>query len=140
MAIQIKSLDKIREKWVRRAGSAGAEYEEGVTNPGKDWEVNTKAAEAAYMAGLQASMAKKTWAKGLSGKKEKWARNAINKGASRYPGGVALAGGDYQTGFGPSHAVIAGLTLPARGPAGDPANIRRVEMVDKALHDKKVGA
>ena len=138
MAIQIKDMGAIAEKWLRRAGTAGAEYQEGVTNPLRDWEANAKAAEAAYLAGLQASMAKKTWSKGLSGKKEKWSRNAINKGASRYPGGIALAGGDYEDGFSPYRGVIAGLTLPARGPKGDPANIRRVEMVAKALHDKKV--
>lgn len=139
MAVQIKDMGSITKKWLDRAGSASGVYADGVANPLRSWEINTKASEAAFKAGVTASLSKGSWLKGLSGKQEKWSRNAVNKGAARYSGGVAGASDDYNKGFEPYRAVIAGLTLTARGPKGDPVNLNRVAQVAKALHDKKVG-
>lgn len=138
MAIPIPDMGRITEKWKENAGRAGSAYQYGVLNPKRAWEPAAREAEKAYEAGVQAAIARKAWGKGLSGKGEKWGRNAAGKGVSNYPTGVAAAGEDYDKGFGPYRGVIAGLTLPPRGPAGDPANLRRVEIVAKALHDKKV--
>ncbi len=30
-------LERIREKWVRRAGQAAPDYEAGIRNPRRDW-------------------------------------------------------------------------------------------------------
>ncbi len=44
----------------------------------------------------------------------------------------------YEEGFAPFRTTIANLTLPPRGPKGDPKNINRVSAVASALHKKKL--
>jgi DNA-binding transcriptional MocR family regulator len=136
---EIKSLSRAAAKWLRRAGSAGLEYEEGVKNPAKDWQTNTSQAEKAYEQGVQASIQRKSFGKGVKNAgTEKWQTNAIAKGVPRYTAGVALAEANYETGFAPYREVIAALNLPPRGPKGDPNNIRRVAMISEALHKKRL--
>jgi len=135
----IKSLDRINTKWQRVTAAAGAEYEEGVRNPKADWKAETVAANAAYKAGLQKSIAADSFRKGVeSAGTAKWQENAINKGPARFSQGVTLAVDAYSAGFAPYRAVIAGLTLPPRGPKGDAGNIQRVAVVAAALHAKKL--
>lgn len=135
----IKSMDRINSKWVRVTSGAGAEYEEGVRNPSADWQKETASANAAYKAGLQKSIAADSFLKGVnSAGTSKWQDMAIAKGPSRFTQGVALAVDAYSAGFAPYRQTIQGLTLPPRGPKGDPANINRVAVVAKALHDKKL--
>lgn len=135
----IKPLDRINAKWQRVTSAAGAEYEDGVRNPSADWKANTLAATAAYKTGVQTSIAKDSFAKGVTAVgTAKWQANAIAKGPTRFAQGVSLAIDSYSAGFAPYRQVIQGLTLPARGPKGDPSNINRVAIVAKALHDKKL--
>jgi len=135
----IKPLDRINAKWQRVTAASGAEYEEGVKNPTRDWKTETLAANAAYKAGLQKSIAADSFAKGVSSAgTTKWQENAVNKGPSRFAQGVQLAVDAYSTGFAPYRQVIQSLTLPPRGAKGDPSNINRVAVVAKALHDKKL--
>lgn len=136
---QIKSLTRISDKWQRVTAGAGQEYAEGVANPTKDWKTETQAANAAYKAGLQKSMQNDSFVKGVvAAGSDKWQKNAIEKGTTRFAQGVGLAGDAYSKGFEPYRAVIAGTTLPARGAKGDPANINRVAVLATALHAKKV--
>lgn len=131
-------MTTIEEKWKRRTTSAGPEYELGVQNPTKDWQAATVAAEASYNAGVQAAITAKRYGKGvtLAGTK-KWQDGAINKGVRRFGEGVALSQQEYAKGFSPFREVIARITLPPRGPKGDPNNINRVAIIAKALHDAK---
>ncbi len=139
MAIAIKSTAEAGAKWKRRASSAAGEYEEGVKNPRKSWEAETVAATEAYKAGIQKSLANDSFSKGVKAAgNTKWQKNAIEKGPARFSQGVELAQGDYEKGFAPYRAAIAGLTLPKRGPKGDPNNIRRVELIAKTLHNVKL--
>lgn len=135
----IKSAAEISSKWSRRAGTAGAEYEEGVRNPRKDWATETAKSEQAYEQGIQASISRKAFGKGVkkSGT-EKWQRNAIEKGPARFTQGVGVAQNDYEAGFEPFRQVISATNLPQRGPKGDPKNIQRVAVLAKALHSKKL--
>lgn len=136
---QIKDLNEIKEKWQRRAGSAGGEYQEGVQNPKKDWAEETAKAEGNYEQGIQKSISRKAFGKGVRrAGTSKWQRNAIEKGPSRYSQGVAQAGQAYADGFAPFAQTIANTNLPDRGPKGDPKNIQRVAVMAKALHDKKI--
>jgi hypothetical protein len=135
----IKSLDRTNAKWQRVTAASGAEYEEGVKNPKADWQKETAQANASYKAGLQKSIAADSFLKGVNAAgTSKWQENAIAKGPSRFAQGVTLAVNAYSEGFAPYRQVIQGLTLPPRGPKGDPANINRVSVVAKALHDKKL--
>ena len=136
---EIKSLDRINAKWQRVTAGAGQEYAEGVANPTRDWKTQTANANPAYKAGLQKSMAADSFLKGVNtAGTAKWQKGAMEKGPDRFAQGVSLAGDAYTAGFAPYRTVIQGLTLPARGAKGDPANINRVAVVAKALHDKKV--
>mgnify|MGYP001107752269 CR=1 FL=1 len=137
---QIKDISSIAAKWSRRASTAGVEYEQGVRSPRRPWAAATKAAEAAYERGVQAAIARKGFGKGVSKAGDtKWQENAIAKGPSRFAEGVAHAEPAYATGFAPYASVIASTVLPERGPRGDPKNIMRVQVIAKALHDKKIG-
>lgn len=135
----IKPLNAVAEKWRRVASAAATEYEEGVKNPRKSWAVETAKAEGAYNAGIQAAISRKSFAAGVrAAGDEKWARGAILKGPMRYSQGIELSQDNYSAGFEPYHRAIAAITLPARGPKGDPKNIQRVAIVAKTLHDLKL--
>ena len=136
---EIKSLDKIVKKWTSVTPGRQAEYVDGVENPRRDWEKQTLAASLAYEAGLRASMADKRFEGGVrNAGSAKWRAKTLAKGPGRWAEGVALSGPDYARGFGPYAEVIAALVLPERKATGDPANITRVAVIAKALHDKKI--
>lgn len=136
---QIKSLDAIGTKWQRVTSGAQAEYEDGVKNPMKDWGKETQAANQNYKTGVQKSIANDSFLKGVtSAGTKKWQENAVSKGPARYAQGVLLAGDAYSQGFKPYRDAIQSLTLPARGPKGDPSNINRVAVIAKTLHDVKL--
>ncbi|MCK5481445.1 MAG: hypothetical protein KAJ06_09865 [Gammaproteobacteria bacterium] len=139
MALAVKSVSASGAKWARRAGSAGTEYEEGVRSPKKSWATETVAAAPAYDAGVQAAIGRNAFQNGVKKAGDsKWQQNAIAKGPQRYSQGVALAQTDYETAVAPFNAALSNLTLPKRGPKGDPSNINRVAMIAKTLHDVKL--
>jgi hypothetical protein len=135
----VKSMDRIVEKWKRVAGAAGAEYTEGIQNPRADWATQTKEAEPRYEAGVQASINRKGFGKGVTkAGTVKWQAMSVAKGPSRWSAGISLSGDAYREGFEPYARVLTALTLPARGARGDPKNIERVRKVAEALHNEKV--
>jgi len=135
----IKSMDRIKSKWKDVAGRSGDQYTEGVKNPRKDWKKSTQAANANWKAGTQQAITRDSFKSGVDrSSTETWQDGAINKGASRYGAGIELGQDAYAKGFEPYANVIAATTLPDRKPKGDPANITRVSVMAKALHDKKL--
>lgn len=139
MAIKIKSLDKIVDKWSNRASAAGGDYQEGVQNPRRDWAEATGGAADSYAAGVQQAIAQKRFDAGVvAAGTDKWKRKAIAVGANRYPQGVGAAKPDYSTGVKPFLDTIQNLDLPPRRPKGDPANFLRVQKVAQALRDRKM--
>lgn len=140
MAVAIKSASEIAAKWARVTPQRTADYQQGVTNPSKDWKTETKASESRYEAGVAAAITKKRFGKGVDAAgTSKWQEKAIEKGTVRWGPGVQVAQSDMASGFEPFRNVIAGLNLPQKYPKGDPRNIQRVAAIAKALHDKKVG-
>ena len=138
MGIPIKSAAEIARKWQEVTPARAAQYEEGVKAPLADWEAQTKAAAAVYQQGVTNAISKGRFAKGVAAAgTQKWQKGAIEKGAARFAQGVSLAGPDFEKGFGPYQATIAGLTLPPRRAAGDPGNIDRTRVLAAALHAKK---
>ena len=134
----IKSLDRISKKWARVAAVSQENYTEGINNPRADWKTQTLAAEKNYDAAIQKAISQKRFGKGVSAAgTEKWKRNALEKGPARWSQGIAVSTDAFEKGFAPYAEVIKNTTLPARGPKGDPANINRVAVMAKALHDKK---
>lgn len=137
--VQIKSLERIKKNWVTSTQAKQGEYEEGIRNPRTSWATATAAAEPAYKAGIQKAIAENRFSKGVAAAgDDKWQKNSLSKGPARWAQGVAVSADQYAAGFAPYAAVISGLTLPKRGPKGDPANIQRVAVIADALHKKKM--
>jgi len=135
----IKDSASIAAKWQRRASTAQTEYEEGVRNPRADWATETAKAESNFEQGVQSAIQRKAFGKGVrKAGTEKWQRNAIEKGPTRFSSGVSAAVNEYEEGFAPFRATIAALNLPPRGPKGDPKNVQRVAVIAAALHKKKL--
>lgn len=140
MAIKIKSPAEIAAKFARVTPGRSSEYAEGIqgTSPSA-FESATIASEQVYNQAIQQAIAQKRFAKGVQGSGSKWQAKASTLGPGRFASGVADAADDYAKGFAPYAQVIAGLTLPPRGPAGDPKNFERVRILGEALRKKKVG-
>lgn len=135
----VKSLDRISARWISAAQAASGAYEDGIENPKKDWATETKKAEDAYIAGVQAAAAQKRFGKGVAAAgTQKWKSNALSKGVARWAPGISLGRDAYEKGFAPYRAVIERTTLPPRGPRGAPGNIQRVTVMSKALHDERI--
>lgn len=139
----IKSLSRIADKWEDNASSsqARAAYLDGVRNPRRSWEDSTAAADDARKEGLKAADERDAFRVGVrEAGNQKWQDRATKLGPSRFGQGVKEAKDDFQKGFSPFHSVIAGLTLPPRGPKGSPENIERVKVIAEALHAERVGS
>jgi hypothetical protein len=138
MPIKVKDPAASSAKYVQNAGNAVNAYKAGVQAPKQSqsaaaiaavplWQqaVASPAAAAAMKAGLNAS--------GDQG----WMSGALNKGAARYPQGVQLAQGKWQTNTQPYLTLLASQNLPAKGIRGAAQNYQRVQAVGQALHNLK---
>jgi hypothetical protein len=135
----IKALSKISAKWSTVAARSGDSYKEGVENPRKDWQTETVKANANWKSGTQAAISANRFETGVRKRStDEFKRITAEKGPSRYQAGVSLASGNFERGFAPYAEVIQNTTLPERKTKGDPANINRVSVMAKALHDKKL--
>jgi len=138
--VATKPLDQVVTKWKRKVAGASEDYRDGVTNPKSDWQTETLKAEARYKTGVTQAASEGRFGKGVSkAGTEKWKKGALEKGVTRWPEGVAQAEDEYRSGMGDVLNTIAGVTLPARGPKGDPRNYERVKAIGDALHRKKIG-
>ena len=130
----IKPMDDSSDKWVRRAGVAAEDYRKGIENPRKSWSSASVSAEGNYKQGVTTAAAAGRYGKGIKAAGDaKWKENAMSKGPGRFAEGVSLAKDQWSKGFAPYHSAIASLTLPPRGPKGDPKNLHRVAAVANAL-------
>ena len=137
----IKSLDKVSTKWSDVTPGRAGEYQSGVQSPRKSWAQATSDAEENYNQGVQASISAGRFGRGVNAAgDEAWKKGAMEKGVSRWPQGVRLGRSAYQQGFAPYHSAISSLSLPPRGPKGDPRNYDRVRAVGEKLHEVKQGA
>lgn len=135
----IRDPQTIADKWARVVQGRGQDYADGIANPRVDWKTATLAAEGAHTAGVQAAIANKSFAKGVArAGTEAWREGAMTKGPARWQQGIALATAKYAANFAKFARIIAGITLPPRGPAGDPRNLQRVAVIADALHKAKL--
>jgi hypothetical protein len=118
-SMDVKSLDKIQEKFVRRTSQAGPDYDAGVSSPKRDWATATKAAEPNYDQAIAASVAQKRFGKGVT-----------RAGTAKF---IRAGAGDYTAGFQPFHSALSSLTLPPRKARRDPSNLQRVNAVVQAM-------
>lgn len=135
---EIKPLDRIVEKWQRRAAQAGPDYDLGVSNPRRDWAAAAQAADATYRDAVTAAATAGHYKRGVARVgTPKWQTRAKVLGTARFGPGVAAATDDYSRGFAPYREAIASAVLPARRPRRDPANRQRINAVLDKIVDTK---
>ena len=128
MAIKVKDLSKSTVKWAENAGRAAASYAEEAAAASETYKLAISVANIAtrFQRGVQKAGA------------AKYARKIESVGRDRFMPGINAAVDDYKTNVEPFLSAIAGITLPARKPRGDPANYARVEAIGKVLNAKRL--
>src|SRR5271166_2779602 len=90
MAIAVKDIGTIAAKWSQRAQAAGPDYTAGVKAPSTDWATATSASAQSWSQGVQQAVTDGRFSSGVTkAGTAKWQAGAVNKGAARYPQGVA---------------------------------------------------
>lgn len=132
---EIPALDRIVEKWQRRSAQAGPDYDQGVSNPRRDWAQSAAAANNSYRDAVTAAAQAGAYAAGVQrAGTPKWQTRAKVLGTARFGPGVAAAADDYSRGFAPIREGIAAARLSPRGPRRDPRNRTRInEMLDSII-------
>ncbi|MBA7525250.1 hypothetical protein ES705_17401 [subsurface metagenome] len=114
---EIKALSAIKEKWERVTPLRTEDYRLGIERPKRDWEEETAGAKVNWKMGVDAAAAKDLFAKGVrEAGTQKWRKNALAKGPSRFSEGVMIAAPDFEKGFAPYHAAIERVDLGPRFP------------------------
>lgn len=140
MPIRIKDAGALAKKFVQRASAAAGDYKDGVSAAGADWETNTKMAEDNFAAGVQQAITDKRFGKGVAAAgAAKFVNRASTLGAQRFPSGVAAAEQAWSQNTQPFLQTLGSLSLPPRGPKGDPRNMARSNAVAAALRAQAVG-
>jgi len=139
MAIAVKPIEASTTKWSENAARAAGEFASRAEAAAEQWQRNTAGAADNFFAGVSAAGVKERFRRGVvKAGAAKFARKIRDVGRDRFGPGVAAAIDDYKMGAEPYFSTIAGLTLSARKPRGDPANYRRVEEIGKALNAKRL--
>ena len=137
--VVVPSPDKVVDKWQRKASAATEDYRAGVETPRRSWKEAVLAAADAYYAALQNVINQDLWRKALAGiSEDEWKRKAIELGVRRYADGVRANADKYAKKMSKVLAILKELTLPPRGPRGDPKNLDRVRVIMEALHKAKI--
>lgn len=137
---EIKSIDKIKEKWTRVTPMRTEDYKLGVASPRRSWEKSAVAAKESHKAAMATAAAQDAFAKGITKAGDsKWQARALAKGPGRFAEGVMVGGEDYAKGFAPYADEISKTVLPPRFPKRDPRNLLRVSAIATALGKKKTG-
>lgn len=127
------------QKWATRAAAAAGDYVAGALVPRRSWSAAASASEANFEAGIQASIARKAYGKGVASAGDaSWSKGIQEKGRGRYTQGVGVALDAYQKGFQPYADVLRSTSLTPRGPKGQ--NMGRVQAVNDALRNRKLSA
>jgi len=135
---KVRNKGKVADKWVDVASRAGPYYEAGVKAPRRAWDEATIAAAPTWEQGVTAAIQAGRFKAGVSiAGMGKWQSKAATLGVSRYPEGVRAAKEDYARAVAPYLDEIEAITLPPRGPRGDPKNLDRVRAIADALAKKR---
>jgi hypothetical protein len=139
MAIKVKDAATSAEKWGDNAARSSERFATEAVAAADAWQRNTVAAKDNYQAAITAPNISTRFARGAAkAGAAKFALKITQVARDRYAPGVGYAKDDYRANVEPYFATIAGLTLSARKPRGDPSNYRRVEEVGRALNAKRL--
>lgn len=131
------SATEIARRFVTFAPARAPRFEDGVRNPGEDWEKNTSEAEGNYEEGVRAAISRKAFGKGVKKCGTSKQQEKTIKRIHRWGEGISDSEDEMAAAMGPVVAVITATTLPKKYPKGDPRNYERVKAVGTALRKAK---
>jgi hypothetical protein len=139
MALKVKSVAESRTKWTDNASRATEAFATGASAAADLWATKTAGAADNFSQAISAAGIKERFRSGVvKAGAAKFKRKIDEVARDRFGPGVNAAGPDYESGVSPYLSIMAGLTLTARKPKGDPTNYQRVEQVGKALNAKRL--
>lgn len=139
MAIKVKSVTEVRDKWLDVTPGRAGYYEKAASVAGPDWEKGATEASGAFKAGISAANIEQLFKGGIKrAGAAKYERKVKAVGVTRFSQGVTEAGPDFEKGVAPFLDEIAKITLPARQPRGSEANLARVREITTTLHKKRL--
>jgi hypothetical protein len=139
MALNVKPIDASTVKYADNAGRAATEFATNAAAAAEDWARKTAASADNFGQAVSAPGIKNRFRSGVvKAGAAKFARKINDVAKDRYGPGVTAGKDDYKAGAEPYFSTLAGLSLSARKPKGDPANYKRVEEVGKALNAKRM--
>jgi len=135
--MNVPSAAEIARRFVKYAPQREDRFEEGVRNPGEDWERNTKAAEPNYEEGVKKAISRKAFGKGVGkcGTAKQQAKTILN--LPRWREGIENAETTMAEAMAPVVAVLEAVKLPPAYPKGDSRNLERVKAITTALRKAK---
>lgn len=137
--IKVKPMDQVKSKWRENGGRAADIYAQNALAAGEDWATKTQAAGDNYKAAIsQSGVADRFRAGVRRAGAAKYTRKLATLGRDRYAPGIEASVDDFAVGVEPYLAAISQVTLPARKPRGDKANLARVEAVTTTLNAKRM--
>lgn len=137
--VEVPSVDRVKDKWVRKASAATDDYRAGVENPRRDWKQATLSAVDAWSQGVQNAINNGLFEKGVNAvSTEDWKKQALELGVRRYADGVRASADKYAKKMSKVLAILKEVSLPPRKARGDPANLDRVRVIMEALHKAKI--
>ena len=138
-AIKVKPIEASTTKWADKARGAATEFATEAEAAAELWASNTAKAADTFHQAITVANIKERFRRGVvRAGAAKFARKIRDVAADRFAGGVDAGTEDYKSGAEPYFSTIAGITLSARKPRGDPANYKRVEEIGKALNAKRL--
>lgn len=138
--MKVKDAATSAAKWSQNAQNAVGSYKAGVQAPKNPWQASTVAAAQTYATAVTQAVSDGRFSKGVQNAGDgKWQTNSVNKGGVRYGPGVQASQNAYQTNIAPVLSTLSSITLPPRGPKGDPNNVQRVTAIATALRAQKLG-
>jgi hypothetical protein len=139
MAIKVKDPSTVAAKWTTRASAAVNDYKAGAASPKASQSQSAIAAAPLWQQAVTSPAAMNAFQSGLrTAGDQGWLNGVNNKGAARYPQGIAAGQQKFQNNITPFLQVIAGLNLPQKGLRGSAQNLQRVATVAQALHTAKL--
>jgi len=137
--VEVPSIERVKEKWERKATAATEDYRVGVESPRTDWKTATLNAVDTWVQGVQNAINNDLFRKGVEAvTTEDWKKAALELGVRRYADGVRASVDKYAKKMAKVLAILKEVTLPPRGPRGDTKNLDRVRVIMETLHKAKI--
>lgn len=136
--VNVADLSRSADKFERRAGAAGQDYQDGVSDVSdSEWADATVAQEDTWSQAVQEAASEGRFSTGVQNTNKSWQTQSLEVGANRFTQGASAAGDIWQAGFSSFADVLENTTLQPRGPRGSSANFERSRAVGEALHNAR---